>query len=214
VSATTSTCEAFGVQLADVPVPATPTARAAYDVVSRFSAPALVNHCARSYLFAASRAALDGLSVDHDVLYVASLLHDLGLEDMFDSHLLSFEEAGGSVAWVFAAGAGWPPDRCDHTAAVIVAHMRGTDPAVDPEGHLLDLATGLDISGRDAEHWPLELRREIVARYPRLDLAARFTACFVDQAERKPQSHAAAAVENGIVARLADNPLERLGSPS
>jgi hypothetical protein len=202
------------VQLADVPVPATPTARAAYDVVSRFSAPALVNHCARSYLFAASRAALDGLSVDHDVLYVASLLHDLGLEDMFDSHLLSFEEAGGSVAWVFAAGAGWPPDRCDHTAAVIVAHMRGTDPAVDPEGHLLDLATGLDISGRDAEHWPLELRREIVARYPRLDLAARFTACFVDQAERKPQSHAAAAVENGIVARLADNPLERLGSPS
>jgi hypothetical protein len=214
VSASTSTCEAFGVQLADVPVPATPTARAAYDVVSRFSAPALVNHCVRSYLFAASRAALDGLSVDYDVLYVASLLHDLGLEDAFDSHLLPFEEAGGSVAWVFAAGAGWPPDRRDHAAAVIVAHMRGTDPAVDPEGHLLDLATGLDISGRDEEHWPLELRREIVASYPRLDLASRFTACFVDQAERKPQSRAAAAVENGIVARLADNPLERLGPPS
>jgi hypothetical protein len=202
------------VQLTDVPVPATPTARAAYDVVSRFSAPALVNHCIRSYLFAASRAALDGLSVDHDVLYVASLLHDLGLEDAFDSHLLPFEEAGGSVAWVFAAGAGWASDRCDHTAAVIVAHMRGADPAVDPEGHLLDLATGLDISGRDEEHWPLELRREIVARYPRLDLAARFTACFVDQAERKPQSRAAAAVGNGIAARLADNPLERLGPPA
>ena len=201
-------------QLADVPVPTTPTARAAYDVVSRFSAPALVNHCVRSYLFAASRAALDGLSVDYDVLYVASLLHDLGLEDVFDSHLLPFEETGGSVAWVFAAGAGWPPDRRDHAAAVIVAHMRGTDPAVDPEGHLLDLATGLDISGRDEEHWPLELRREIVASYPRLDLASRFTACFVDQAERKPQSRAAAAVENGIVARLADNPLERLGPPS
>jgi hypothetical protein len=210
---TTGTCEAFGVQLAEVPIPMTPTARAAYDVVSRFSAPALVNHCVRSYLFAASRAALDGLSIDHEVLYVASLLHDLGLEDVFDSHLVSFEEAGGSIAWVFAAGAGWPPSRCDHTAAVIVAHMRGTDPAVDPEGHLLDLATGLDISGRGREHWPLELQREIVARYPRLDLASRFTACIIDQAVRKPQSQAAAAVERGLVAGLANNPLDRLGSP-
>jgi hypothetical protein len=198
------------VQLADVPVPVTPAARAAYNVLSRFSAPALVNHCVRSYLFAASRAALDGLSIDHEVLYVASLLHDLGLEDVFDSHLIPFEEAGGSVAWVFAAGAGWPLDRRDHAAAVIVAHMRGADPAVDPEGHVLDLATGLDISGRGEEHWPLELRREIVVRYPRLDLAARFTACIVDQAERKPQSRAAVAVEEGIAARLADNPLDRL----
>jgi hypothetical protein len=196
--------------LADVPVPVTPAARAAYNVLSRFSAPALVNHCVRSYLFAASRAALDGLSIDHEVLYVASLLHDLGLEDVFDSHLIPFEEAGGSVAWVFAAGAGWPLDRRDHAAAVIVAHMRGADPAVDPEGHVLDLATGLDISGRGEEHWPLELRREIVVRYPRLDLAARFTACIVDQAERKPQSRAAVAVEEGIAARLADNPLDRL----
>jgi len=198
------------VQLADVPVPVTPAARAAYNVLSRFSAPALVNHCVRSYLFAASRAAVDGLSIDHEVLYVASLLHDLGLEDVFDSHVIPFEEAGGSVAWVFAAGAGWPLDRRDHAAAVIVAHMRGADPAVDPEGHVLDLATGLDISGRGEEHWPLELRREIVVRYPRLDLAARFTACIVDQAERKPQSRAAVAVEEGIAARLADNPLDRL----
>jgi hypothetical protein len=201
------------VLLADVPVPTTPTARAAYDVVSRFSPPALVNHCVRSYLFAASRAALDGLSVDHEVLYVASLLHDLGLEDVFDSHLIPFEESGGSVAWVFAAGAGWPADRCDHTAAVVVAHMRGTDPGVDPEGHLLDLATGLDISGRGEGNWPLELRREIVARYPRLDLVSRFTACIIDQAKRKPQSEAAVAVEKGIAARLADNPLDRLGPP-
>ena len=92
--------------------------------------------------------------------------------------------------------------------------MRGADPAVDPEGHLLDLATGLDISGRGPEHWPFELQREIVARYPRLDLAPRFTACFLDQAERKPQSHAAAAVERGIAARLADHPLDRVEIPT
>ncbi|MET7281695.1 hypothetical protein ABZS29_25900 [Kribbella sp. NPDC005582] len=30
---------------------------------------------------------------------------------MFDSHTVSFEEAGGHVARVFATGAGWSPER-------------------------------------------------------------------------------------------------------
>ncbi|MDT4915892.1 MAG: hypothetical protein QOH89_592, partial [Pseudonocardiales bacterium] len=46
--------------------------------------------------------------------------------------------------------------------------------------------------------------------YPRLDLAERFTACFRDQAERKPDSSAAAAVRSGIAERLAGNLLDRL----
>lgn len=196
-------------RLVDIPVPVNSAARAALEVVSRFSAPALVNHCLRSYLFAASRAALDDIGIDHELLYVASLLHDLGLEAAFDSYTLPFEDAGASTAWVFTAGAGWLPERRDRTAAVIVAHMRGTDITVDPEGHLLDAATGLDISGSGQQCWPLELVQEIVGTYPRLDLATRFTRCFQDQAERKPRSHAAAAVRNGIAARLASNPLNQ-----
>ena len=57
-----------------------------------------MNHCVRSYLFAASRAVSDGLEIDHELLYVASLLHDLGLEAPFDSHTLAFEDAGASRA--------------------------------------------------------------------------------------------------------------------
>ena len=197
-------------RLADVPVPETAAATAAREVLVQYSAPALVNHCVRSYLLAASLAAIDQLEVDIELLYVASLLHDIALEPAFDSHRLPFEDAGGHVAWVFAAGAGWPAERRDHAAQAIVAHMRGTDPAVDPEGHLLDLATGLDIGGRDADRWPAELLAELVAAHPRLDLAERFTACFRDQAARKPASSAAAAVRNGIAERLAANPLDAL----
>ncbi len=182
-------------------------------VLTRYSAPALVNHCVRSYLLAAARAELDDLVVDHELLYVSALLHDLGLEPAFDSHRLPFEEAGGQVAWVFAAGAGWPSDRCDRTVQIIIAHMRGTEVTTDPEGHLLDLATGLDISGRGAEHWPAGFLAELVGEYPRLDLAARFTACIRDQADRKPSSAAGNAVRGGIAERLAANPLDRLGGP-
>jgi hypothetical protein len=197
-------------RLVDVPMPETAAAVTAREVLERYSAPALVNHCVRSYLLAASLAAIDGLDIDVELLYVASLLHDIALEPAFDSHTLPFEDAGGHVAWVFAAGAGWPPARRDHAAEVIIAHMRGTDPAVDAEGHLLDLATGLDISGRNAERWPTEFLTELVAAHPRLDLADRFIACFRDQAERKPDSSAAAAVRSGVADRLASNPLEQL----
>jgi hypothetical protein len=143
------------------------------------------------------------------VLYAASLLHDIALEPEFDNHSLPFEEAGGWVAWVLGAGAGWPADRRDHAAAIVVAHMAGTDPAVDAEGDLLDIATGLDISGRNVERWPAEFLDELLAEFPRLDLADRFLACFRDQARRKPASTAAAAVTSGLAERLAANPLDR-----
>ena len=88
--------------------------------------------------------------------------------------------------------------------------MRGADPAVDIEGHLLDVATGLDIAGRDMQRWPREFLVEMVAAYPRLDLGERFTACFAEQAARKPGSSAAAAVRGGVAERISTNPLEGL----
>ena len=198
-------------RLADLPLPTTPAAGLADEVLHRFSPPALVNHCHRSYRLAAALAMNDGLDVDWELLYVASLLHDLALEPEFDNHSLSFEQAGGHLAWVFAAGAGWTVERRDHAAAVIVAHMVGTDPARDAEGDLLDVATGLDISGRNIERWPEELLVELLAQFPRLDLVERFGACFRDQAARKPDSSAGQAVRGGLAERLAANPLDALG---
>lgn len=196
--------------LDDLPLPDTPAARAAVEVARRFHSPAFVNHGLRSYLWAAAAARTEGLAVDDELLFVSAVLHDLGLEPAFDSHTLPFEEAGGLVAWVFAAGAGWSDQRRDRAAAIIVAHMADSvDPAVDAEGYLLEIATGLDISGRNPDAWDAELRAEVLAAYPRLTLADEFLVCLADQAERKPHSAAGAAVASGLPARLAANPLDR-----
>ncbi|HEU5266906.1 MAG TPA: HD domain-containing protein, partial [Jatrophihabitans sp.] len=192
-------------ELGDFPFPDTRAGDLAREVVTQYSAPALVNHCLRSYLFAASLAAIDGFDVDHELLYVSSLLHDLGLEPAFDNVIAPFEEAGGHVGWVFAAGAGWPASRRDRVAQIIVAHMRDPEVGDDPEGYLLAAATSLDISGIDPQRWPDALLHEVVARHPRLDLGPRFTACFRDQAVRKPGSAAAASVRRGIAARITTN---------
>ena len=137
-----------------------------------------------------------GLEVDDELLYVAAVLHDLGLVAPFDSHRIEFEHAGGHVAWVFAAAAGWPVPRRRRVAEVIVAHMAdAVDPDVDPEGHALEAATAFDISGRDIGI-PAALQAEVLAAHPRAGLAAEFTACFADQAARKPTGAAAAAVRS------------------
>ncbi len=195
--------------LADVPVPDSTVARAALEVTEAYSSPALVNHCVRSYLWSASFGVLNDLAFDAELLYVASMLHDLGLVKEFDSHTIPFEEAGGHVAWVFGAGAGWPEERRLRASQIVVRHMWDeVDPALDPEGFLLELGTGLDISGRSPDKWPAELRAQVVAQYPRLGLAEEFVFCFADQAARKPATRAARAVTSGIADRIAANPLD------
>jgi hypothetical protein len=194
----------------DVPQPDNHAARAALEVATAYCSPALVNHCLRSYVWGAAYAMANGIEFDAELLYVSAALHDIGLVREFDSHTVAFEDAGGHVAWVFGAGAGWPVPRRVRAAEVIVRHMwNSVDVDLDAEGHLLCIATGLDISGRNADRWPEDFRADIIQRYPRLSLGEEFLRCFEDQARRKPDSSAAAAVASGIAGRIAANVLDR-----
>ena len=196
--------------LAEIEIPQTPAAQLATEVCRRFQSQSLVNHCMRAYLWSAHYGTANAIAFDAELLYVSAMLHDLGLVPEFDSHTIDFEIAGGYVAWVFAAGAGWSPARRNRAAEIVVRHMRsGVEPDVDAEGHLLALSTSLDISGAHPEWWPDEFRAEVVAQYPLLELGREFIACFEDQAARKPESAAAKSVASGIAGRIENNPLAR-----
>jgi hypothetical protein len=189
--------------------PQTPAATAALSVATRFYSPALLNHCVRSYLWGTRYAAARDIAYDDELYYVSALLHDIGLTAPFDSHRLVFEEAGGELAWVFGTAAGWPADRAARATEIIVLHMRDdVSAAADPESHLLQVATSWDVAGRRPAEFPLPARADVLARYPRRGFGAEFTACFEDQAERKPGSTAAASLANGGADRIAANPLE------
>ena len=189
--------------------PQTPAAKAALSVATRFHTPALLNHSIRSYLWGAAYGAAHGIAFDDELYYVSALLHDIALTDPFDSHRIAFEEAGGELAWVFGVAAGWSADRAARATEIIVLHMRDdVSAAVDPESHLLQVATSWDVAGRRPDEFPPETRTEILARYPRLGFGAEFVACFEDQAQRKPHSAAAASIANNGAQRIAANPLD------
>lgn len=196
-------------RLADIHIPTTLTAELAAEAAAAWCSRSLMEHNHRSYLWAAARGTEMKLAFDEELLYVAAMFHDIGLVAAFDNATASFDEAGGNVAWMFAAGAGWPVERRARLGEVIVRHMwDSVDPAFDAEGHLLEVGTAIDISGRDPDLWAPELRHEVLAAHPRLDLVDEFLACFRDQAARKPDSSAAAAMRRGIDSRLAANPLD------
>ncbi|MFD2339924.1 cyanamide hydratase [Clavibacter tessellarius] len=199
-------------RIADFPVPDTAAARGALDLATSYQSAAITAHGIRSWLWAEAFAVVDGLAgVDHEILYVAAVLHDIGTVAEFDNHTVSYEHAGGHVGVALTAGAGWPAARRQRVLDAIVRHnWPSVDPELDVEGHLLEIATGLDISGARADVLPEGYLREVLAVHPRGDLAAEFGACVVDQAERKPTTAARRLVDGGVIAKLAANPLEAL----
>jgi HD domain len=200
--------------LDDITVPETPAAFAADQVARRYCSSALYAHCVRSFVWGVAYARGAALSFDLELFYVAALLHDIGLTRPFDAHEMAFEDAGGQLAWVFAAGAGWSDARRDRVAEVIEKHMwPSVDPAEDTEGHLLEIATGIDISGRGVDLLPSGLQRAVIGRWPRLGLADEFAECLLRQGERKPASRAADLVRTGVADALRNHPLEHVAPP-
>ncbi|MFI5694650.1 HD domain-containing protein [Kribbella sp. NPDC051586] len=193
----------------DLATPDTAASSAALEVASGYLSSALLSHSRRVYLWAAGYGELHGIQYDAELLFAAAMFHDIALAPEFDSHTVSFEEAGGHVAQVFAAGAGWPSARRERLAEVIVRHMwPDVDVAADPEGHLLSRAAALDIVGKDVDDFSPAFRAEVLRDYPRLGLTAEFLACFQAQADRKTDSSAARAIQSGLADRIAANPLD------
>lgn len=198
--------------MADLATPDTAAARGALALATEYQSRALTAHAVRSWFWAEAFAVVEGLTdVDHELLYVAAVLHDIGTTTEFDNHTLSYEHAGGHVGVALTAGAGWPAGRRQRVLDVVVRHnWPSVDVALDVEGHLLEVATGLDISGARPDALPTDFVREVLAAHPRGALADEFAACVLDQARRKPTTAARRLVDGGLVQKLRDNPLEGL----
>ena len=182
-------------RIADFTRPDTAAARAAVEIATTYHSPSLLNHVQRSWLWAEGFAAAARLRSPTTSCSTSPPCCTTSASRPSSTTTPSRTRTpAGHVAIALTAGAGWPAERRIRAHEVIVRHnWPEVDPAMDVEGHLLEIATALDISGARADDLPLEFRREVLAAYPRLDLAAEFGACVADQAERKPDTVGAPA---------------------
>ncbi|QLY32287.1 HD domain-containing protein [Nocardia huaxiensis] len=195
--------------VAGLPTPEGHAPTAARSICAEYADQALFNHSVRSYFWAAEYARTHSLDYDAELLYVAALLHDLGLTAPFDSHTLPFEEAGGHLANVFTAGLGWPEDRRNRARHIIIQHMReDVSPTEDVESHLLQVGTSADVSGLRLPDFTPTFTKTLMTHYPRLSFGPDFLSHMQSQATRKPTCAAATLIQGGVATRIAANPLE------
>ena len=201
-----------GRPIVDIRIPDSRLAHEAEELVRTSSPPFLTNHCFRSHAWAVALAERGGIGFDAELLYVAALLHDVGLVAEFDTGRC-FELDSAAAAADLAAAAGWSQERREALAEAIRLHNALEEElGGSPEGYLLWHATGLDVVGhryRDLDRRAIE---SVVARYPTLDFKRGFTDLLLDQAQRKPNCWAATAIKSGIAERIEAAPFESGGA--
>jgi HD superfamily phosphodiesterase len=135
----------------------------------------LLTHSVRAYVWGAALADREGLAFDRQLLWTASLMHDVGLTRIA-RNTMCFEVEGGEIARRFLERAGLSEERADAVAVAILLHMQpGVTLADGPEALLLDRSTSLDVRG---EGYDLVdgVRDDVMRAYPRKSFDRLFLA--------------------------------------
>jgi hypothetical protein len=162
--------------------------RKATALVARVSQPPLFNHCVRTFLFGDALGRRDGLKYDRELLYLSSMLHDLGLTDSVATGAQRFELEGADRAREFVLEHGLPGDKADVVWDAIALNTSfGIALRKGPEVALTHLGASADFLGTRLSDMGAHTVARIVDEYPRTDFIAVATRLFVGCAHRAPQ---------------------------
>lgn len=156
--------------------------------LSRSSSPTfLFNHCMRTFLFGSLAGKAAGKRFDEETFYVACILHDLGLTDMFMGDL-PFEIQGAEAAKKFLLGKGMDPDRASTVWDGIAMHVLAIGRFRLPEIALVGAGAGADVLGPDATETSQHEIEEILSAFPRLGFKKQFVQSCADAVRKHPRT--------------------------
>ena len=155
--------------LADLRLPDTPAAKEAEEELASTLDPVWVYHSYRTYVWAYIIGRHDGLRFDEEVLYVASLLHDIGLADSNEAvRQRCFSLVAADHAESLAQRTGWDRGRQRLIGDAITRHVNlWIPPEEQPEAYLLHVGTKLDVVGLRYTDLAPEVVDDVLERYPR-----------------------------------------------
>jgi HD superfamily phosphodiesterase len=152
---------------ATIEPPDTELARQARELVHECCPPHVAAHSARSFEFAALLARDEGIDVDLEVLYIGTLLHDLGLSQRFAGPE-RFEMRGANAVRAMLLEAGMERARAENVWDVIALHASTAIAAhKSVETRIANRGISIDVRGVGAEHLPVGAIRAVLDRWPR-----------------------------------------------
>jgi hypothetical protein len=151
-------------------------------------APVVAAHSERSYQFAAAFAVTDGTELDEEVLYLGTVLHDVGLSPAADG-TERFEMRGANLVRELLLDHGMQGDRVANVWDCIAMHA--STPLArhkSPETRYANRGIALDVRGSGAEALDPTLVRAVLDRWPRHDFPAQFEAVLAEEVRAHPDS--------------------------
>jgi hypothetical protein len=151
-------------------------------------APVVAAHSERSYQFAAAFAAADGVELDDEVLYLGTVLHDIGLSAAADGSE-RFEVRGANFVRELLLEHGMEHDRVANVWDCIAMHA--STPLArhkSPETRYANRGIALDVRGSSAEVLEPALVRAVLDSWPRHDFPTEFEAVLADEVRAHPDS--------------------------
>ncbi|MCB9662295.1 MAG: HD domain-containing protein [Sandaracinaceae bacterium] len=177
------------IELAALGVPDSAIAQQATEIARAAEPAYMFNHSVRTYLFGLAIGEHLGLRADREVLYVASVLHDLALAPGHDGPE-SFELEGARKAHDIALDAGMDQTRAALVHEAIALHTSvGIADKREPEVALVHFGAGLDVIGFHAEDVSAATRRAIVEAWPRHAMKEAFAQRLETEVAHKPGCH-------------------------
>jgi len=189
-------------------VPDSAAARAAEELAASAQPASLTNHGVRSYAFGALLGLAESRPFDSEVLYVAALVHDLGLLPAYDRGN-DFEADGAAAAQELLLSVGWDAARADRAAHAIRDHWNGPEDESEVESLLLAYGTSVDVGGWRYDEFDRATADDIVETAPRDGFKQLFVELVERQAAAKPWCHLAPlAADPGFAARVHAAPFD------
>jgi hypothetical protein len=172
--------EVAGIQLVDSKV-----AKEATQLLLESAPPYLFNHSVRTYLFGALLGKQAKRKWDEELLYLACVLHDLGLTERFASDL-PFEIAGAEAARRFLEEHEVPTERAGIIWDGIAMHPSAIASFKRPEIALVAAGAAADVVGSDIIRIAPVVRTEVLYAFPRLGFKKAFVRTCVEVVRHHP----------------------------
>ena len=190
-------------------VPDSKIARAATDLARQAYPSYLFNHCVRTFWFA-DRLAVSGFQFDRELVYIAAMLHDIGVLEPYDQGA-RFEVDGARAARAFLEGHVYPAEKIEVVWDAIALHTTASIAGYKgPEVGLVNLGAAADAIGLRIAELDPGFVRELIKEFPRLDFQNEWLRTLIDYVRRKPSRSGGTFLEGigQVVELFTNNPLD------
>ncbi|MDQ0594379.1 hypothetical protein QFZ37_002748 [Chryseobacterium ginsenosidimutans] len=176
-------------KVAGINIPDSTIAQQATELLIEHGTEFIYNHSLRVFLFSALNGQRRKLTYDIELLYVASVFHDLGLTKNYSSPDLRFEIDGANAARDFLKSHGLPKESLQLVWDTIALHTTiGIAEHKEPEVALMYSGVGLDVMGEGYEYLTDENRNQILDAFSRNNFKENIIPTFFSGFEHKTET--------------------------